>query len=53
MIIVIIINPRGLMKTRSQNTYRIVRCANKPVTGSPTESNQPGVKKCTLNWQTR
>ena len=40
------------MKTRSQNTYHIVRRVGKQGTRPPRESNQPGVKKCTTGSAT-
>ena len=40
-------HPNNKMKTRSQNTYHIVRRVGKQGTRPPRESNQTGVKKCT------
>ena len=40
-------HPNNKMKTRSQNTYHIVRRVGKQGTRPPRESNQPGVEKCT------
>ena len=40
------------MKTRSQSTYHIVRRVGKQGTRPPSESNQPGVKKCTTGSAT-
>ena len=40
------------MKTRSQNTYHIVRCMDKQGTRPSRESNQPGVGKCTTGSAT-
>ena len=40
------------MKTRSQNTYHIVRRVGKNGTRPPGESNQPGVEKCTTGSAT-
>ena len=44
--------PRNKMKTRSQNTYHIVRRVGKQGMSSPRESNQPGVEKCTTGSAT-
>ena len=40
------------MKTRSQNTYHIVRRVGKQGTRPPKELNQPGVEKCTTGSAT-
>ena len=40
-------HPNNKMKTRSQNTYHIVRPVGKQGTRPPRESNQPVVEKCT------
>ena len=45
-------HPNNKMKTRSQNTYHIVRCVGKQETCSPRNSNQPGVEKCTIVSET-
>ena len=44
--------PKNKMKTRSQNTYHIVRRVGKQGMSSPRESNQPGVEKCTTGSAT-
>ena len=44
--------PKNKMKTRSQNTYYIVRRVGKQGMSSPRESNQAGVEKCTTGSAT-
>ena len=40
------------MKSRSQNTYHIVRCVGKQKMRPPSESNQPRVEKCSTGSAT-